>query len=168
MASNTDSFEEGLADAKVAFRDFTSFSEPQLKKLQDRFALAEVKDYEKRKWMFERHFQFICPKLAWKLSVPNKQVQFEIEAIAQGRLTSFVLPQSKHVLTDLSETINMEKTQTLVPRRPWDIYHSGKVISEDDLIFKIAQSMVTQYSMSISLSLSLRGHFINTCFYSWW
>lgn len=47
-------------------------------------------------------------------------------------------------------------------KRPWDVYHNGATISEEDRIFKIAQSMVIKYSMSTSIFL--RGHIINKCY----
>lgn len=89
MSSSANQLEEA---ALAAYREFTSFGEPQLKKIQDLFTIAGVKDYEKRKWMFERHFCHSCPKLTQRLSAPNHQVQFEIEAIVRRKFQSSIHP----------------------------------------------------------------------------
>lgn len=89
MASGANSLQE-LANA--AYCEFTYLDQPHLARVQEFFITADIKDYEKRKTFFERHFHFLCPKLEWELSFPNRQVQLEIEAIVRGRLKGFIHP----------------------------------------------------------------------------
>ncbi|CAG8957060.1 hypothetical protein HYFRA_00009261 [Hymenoscyphus fraxineus] len=113
--------------ATVAFWQFPILDEIYIKDYQKSLVENGVTDYYDRKEQFEAIFGFLSPALEKVLSFPNRQVQFEIKAIAQefGMMPNQVQPQS--------------------PKRPWDVYYADKVIGKHERVWKIANCMVTQY-----------------------
>ncbi|CAG8976900.1 hypothetical protein HYALB_00003511 [Hymenoscyphus albidus] len=113
--------------ATVAFWQFPILDEIYIKDYQKSLVVNGVTDYYDRKEQFEAVFGYLSPALEKVLSFPNRQVQFEIKAIAQefGMMPNQVQPQS--------------------PKRPWDVYYADKVIGKHERVWKIANCMVTQY-----------------------